>query len=222
MKRLLFSALLAGSLMLPLAGTQAAEPAEYVMCGGDQLQLTVYNHPDLSSPITSNANPYIVRPDGRLSMPLIGDVDVTGKTVSQVQKEITDRLSEYIVDPMVTINITKLGTTRVYVLGEVKRQGMYELEKSHNLLDALAKAEGFTEASAKKKVFVIRRGEKDAFMKVNINALLTKGDTSKNITLQEGDCVYLSSNGKIIFQKDILPFLNAWYMGSEIRQNNKD
>ena len=59
-------------------------------------------------------------------------------------------------------------------------------------------------------------------MKVNINALLTKGDTSKNITLQEGDCVYLSTNGKIIFQKDILPFLNAWYMGSEIRQNNKD
>ena len=51
MKRLLFSALLAGSLMLPLAGTQAAEPAEYVMCGGDQLQLTVYNHPDLSSPL---------------------------------------------------------------------------------------------------------------------------------------------------------------------------
>ena len=222
MKRLLFSALLAGSLLLPLAGTQAAEPAEYIMCGGDQLQLTVYNHPDLSSPLTSTTNPYIVRPDGRLSMPLIGDVDVTGKTVSQVQKEITDRLSEYIVDPMVTINIAKLGTTRGYVLGEVKRQGLYELEKSHNLLDALAKAEGFTESSAKKKVFVIRRGEQNAFMKVNINALLTKGDTSKNITLQEGDCVYLSSNGKIIFQKDILPFLNAWYMGSEIRQNNKD
>ena len=111
MKRLLFSAWLAASLMLPLVGTQAAEPAEYIMCGGDQLQLTVYNHPDLSSPDGSNANPYIVRPDGRLSMPLIGDVDVTGKTVSQVQKEITDRLSEYIVDPMVTINITKLGTT---------------------------------------------------------------------------------------------------------------
>ena len=93
MKRLLVSALLAGSLLLPLAGTQAAEPAEYIMCGGDQLQLTVYNHPDLSSPLTSTTNPYIVRPDGRLSMPLIGDVDVTGKTVSQVQKEITDRLS---------------------------------------------------------------------------------------------------------------------------------
>ena len=117
MKRLLFSALLAGSLLLPLGGIQAAEPQEYIMCSGDQLQLTVYNHPDLSSPATSTANPYIVRPDGRLSMPLIGDIDVTGKTVSQVTKEIEAKLSEYIVDPIVTINITKLGTTRVYVLG---------------------------------------------------------------------------------------------------------
>ena len=222
MKRLLFSALLAGSLLLPLGGIQAAEPQEYIMCSGDQLQLTVYNHPDLSSPATSTANPYIVRPDGRLSMPLIGDVDVTGKTVSQVQKEITEIVREIKNAQPVTINITKLGTTRVYVLGEVKRQGMYELEKSHNLLDALAKAEGFTEASAKKKVYVIRRGEQDAFTKVNINALFTKGDTSKNVVLHEGDCVYLTSNNKIVFQKDVLPFLNAWYMGSEIRQNNKD
>ena len=222
MKKLLFSALLAGSMLLPWGGTQAAEPQEYVMCSGDQLQLTVYNHPDLSSPATSTANPYVVRPDGRLSMPLIGDIDVTGKTVAQVTQEIEARLSEYIVDPMVTINITKLGTTRVYVLGEVKRQGMYELEKSHNLLDALAKAEGFTEYSAKKRVYVIRRGEQEPFTKVNINALFTKGDTSKNVVLHEGDCVYLTSNSKIIFQKDVLPFLNAWYMGSEIRQNNKD
>lgn len=220
MKKLLFSALLIGSMLLPHAGVKAAD--EYVMCGGDQLQLTVYNHPDLSSPANSTVNPYIVRPDGHLSMPLIGDVDVNGKTVSQVTQEITERLSEYIVNPMVTINIIKLGTTRVYVLGDVKRQGMYELEKSHNLLDALGKAEGFTETSAKKKVFVIRRGEQEPFMKVNINSLLTKGDTSKNVTLREGDCVYLTSNGKIIFQKDILPFLNAWYMASEIKENNKD
>lgn len=222
MKKLLFSALLAGSLLLPNVSVNAAAADEYVMCGGDQLQLTVYNHPDLSSSVNSTANPYIVRPDGHFSMPLIGDVDVNGKTVSQVTQEITERLSEYIVNPMVTINITKLGTTRVYVLGEVKRQGLYELEKSHNLLDALGKAEGFTETSAKKKVFVIRRGEQEPFMKVNINALLTKGDTSKNITLREGDCVYLTGNGKIVFQKDILPFLSAWYMASEIKENNKD
>ena len=221
MKKLLFSALLAGSLLLSNASANAATD-EYVMCGGDQLQLTVYNHPDLSSSDNSSLNQYIVRPDGRLSVPLIGDVDVNGKTVSQVTKEIAERLSEYIINPLVTINITKLGTTRVYVLGDVKRQGMYELEKSHNLLDALGRAEGFTETSAKKKVFVIRRGQQEPFLKVNINALLTKGDTSKNITLHEGDCVYLTGNGKIVFQKDILPFLSAWYMASEIKENNKD
>ena len=219
MKKLLFSAMLAGSMLLPLNGALAAEPADYIMCGGDQLQLTVYNHPDLSSPPTATNNPYVVRPDGKMSMPLIGEVDVTGKTVAQVTQEITDRLSEYIVNPLVTINITKLGTTRVYVLGEIKKQGLYELEKSHNLLDALAKAEGFTEKSGKKKVFVIRRGEQEPFLTVNINDLFRKGDTSKNIVLNEGDCVYLTSNGKITFQRDILPFISAVYMFSEVKEN---
>ena len=87
-------------------------------------------------------------------------------------------------------------------------------------MDALSKAEGFTETSGKRKVYVIRRGEQEPFLKVNINALLTKGDTSKNITLHEGDCVYLTSNGKITFQKDIMPFLSAGYMVSEIRDND--
>lgn len=101
MKKLLFSALLAGSILLPFNGALAADPADYIMCGGDQLQLTVYNHPDLSSPPTATNNPYVVRPDGKMSMPLIGEVDVNGKTVAQVTQEITDRLSEYIVDPLV-------------------------------------------------------------------------------------------------------------------------
>ncbi len=219
MRKILFSALLAGSMLLPLHGALAAEPADYIMCGGDQLQLTVYNHPDLSSPLNGTINPYIVRPDGKLAVPLIGDVDVNGKTVAQVTQEITNRLGEYVVNPLVTINIVKLGTTRVYVLGEVKKQGLYELDKSHNLLDALSKAEGFTEKSGKKKVMVIRRGEQEPFMKVNVNELFTKGDTSKNIVLNEGDCVYLSSNGKITFQRDILPFFSAIYMVSEVDEN---
>ena len=103
MKKLLFSALLAGSLLLSNASANAATD-EYVMCGGDQLQLTVYNHPDLSSSDNSSLNQYIVRPDGRLSVPLIGDVDVNGKTVSQVTKEIAERLSEYIINPLVYLS----------------------------------------------------------------------------------------------------------------------
>ena len=224
MKKFLSSSLVVLGLLCHVSMASAAEADNYIMNGGDVLNIQVFDNPDLSSPKDGggDVNPYIVRPDGIFSMPLIGDIYVKGKTTFAVTNEIVERLSEYLLEPMVTINVVKAGTTRVYVLGEVKRQGMYELEKSHNLLDALAKAEGFTEASAKKKVYVIRRGEQDAFTKVNINALFTKGDTSKNVVLHEGDCVYLTSNNKIVFQKDVLPFLNAWYMGSEIRQNNKD
>jgi len=222
MKKLLFPLILASGMLLTHAVAFADQTEEYIMCGGDQLQLTVYNHPDLSSPVNATNNPYIVRPDGKLSVPLIGEIDCNGKTVTQFTKELTERLSEYVVNPLVTVNITKLGTTRVYVLGEIKKQGLYELEKSHRLLDALSKAEGFLDTSGKKKIFVIRRGEQEPFLKVNINDFLTKGDKSKNIVLNEGDCVYLTSNGKITFQKDILPFLSGIYMASEVKDNENN
>ena len=229
MKKFILAAALAGSMVFSNAVYADAAKAmpvavdnNYYMCAGDQLQLTVYGHDDLSSKPGQNLTPYIVRPDGFFTVPLIGDVDVKGKTVKQIVEELTTRLSEYIVNPMVTINIVKLGTTRVYVLGEINKQGMYDLEKSHNLLDAIAAAGGFTEMSAKKKVFVIRRGEQEAFLKVNLNDLFKKGDRSQNVVLNEGDCVYLTSNGKITFARDIMPFLSGIYMASEVKQNENE
>lgn len=191
----------------------------YMMCAGDQLQITVYGHEDLSSKPGTNFTPYVVRPDGKLSMPLIGDIDVRNKSANMVTQEITERLSEYIVNPQVTINIVKLGSTRVYIFGEVKTAGLFELEKSHNLLDAIGKAGGFTEMAAKKKVYVIRKGETEPMMKVNLHRYLTKGDLSQNVTLNEGDCVYITSNGKFSFARDLMPLLNGVYMVSEIKEN---
>ena len=102
---------------------------------------------------------------------------------------------------IVTINVVKEGTTRVYVLGEVKRQGLYELPKSHNLLDALGVASGFTEYSNKKNVFVVRNGERDALLKVNVAKLLKSKHEADNVTLNDGDCVFLTSNNN----RDICP-----------------
>lgn len=174
----------------------AGVTGEYKMRSGDQLQIVVYGHDDLSTKLGVNYTPYVVRPDGNLAMPLIGDVNCQGKTVPQVAREITERLAEYIIDPQVTINVTKLGTTRIYVLGEVRQQGLYELEKSHTLLDAVARAGGFTQKSTKRRVFVVRPGQDDFVTKVNMLALFKKGD-KVNVELQEGDCVYISSNHKI-------------------------
>ena len=106
-------------LALSLQGLAAASAADndYIMCPGDQLQVVVYGHEDLSSPPNSNTTPYTVRPDGKVTFPLIGDIDVTGKTVTEFTRQLEASLAEYLVRPQVSVNILKLGTTRVYVLG---------------------------------------------------------------------------------------------------------
>ena len=198
----------------------AQEATDYIMCPGDVLQVVVYGHEDLSTMAGNTQNsPYVVRPDGRVSFPLIGDVETTGKTVTQFREEITSRFSKYIIEPQITVNVVKLGTTRVYVLGEIKKPGLYELEKSHRVIDALAKAEGFTEKAAKKNVFLVRAGSTEV-ERLNVNNFLTKADQKQNLVLNEGDCLYLTSNHKVIFSRDIMPFLSAAYYISEIKNDN--
>lgn len=192
---------------------------EYKMRSGDQLQIVVYGHPDLSTQLGVSYTPYVVRPDGNMDMPLIGNVRCQGKTVPQVAEEITSRLAEYIIDPQVTINVTKLGTTRVYVLGEVRQQGLYELEKSHTLLDAVARAGGFTQKGAKRKVYVVRQGLDDFVAKVNMLGIMKRGAKS-NLELQEGDCVYISSNHKMglsTILSAIYNITNSWDNVDDIR-----
>lgn len=123
--------ILALTLALSLQGLVVASAADndYIMCPGDQLQVVVYGHEDLSSPPNSNSTPYTVRPDGKVSFPLIGDMDVTGKTVTEFTQQLEASLAEYLVRPQVSVNIVKLGTTRVYVLGEVKKTGPVRVGK---------------------------------------------------------------------------------------------
>ena len=129
------------------------------------------------------------------------------------------RFGYYLLKPQISVNVVKLGTTRVYVLGEVKRPGLFELEKSHRVLDALAKAEGFTEKSAKRNIFLVRAGSTEV-QQLNINNYLRKADQSANLELHEGDCLYLTSNHKVIFSKDIMPFLTGAYYINEIKNDD--
>lgn len=123
--------ILALTLALSLQGLVVASAADndYIMCPGDQLQVVVYGHEDLSSPPNSNTTPYTVRPDGKVTFPLIGDIDVTGKTVTEFTRQLEASLAEYLVRPQVSVNIVKLGTTRVYVLGEVKNRACTSWKK---------------------------------------------------------------------------------------------
>ena len=208
------AAALALCAALTFGGTAAAE--DYIMSPGDQLQIYVLGHPDISSTRANNDSSYTVRPDGKMNFPLVGEIDVNGMTVFEFTQLLTKELSEYIINPKITVNVAKLGTTRVFVLGEVNKQGMYELTKSHRVLDALGAAGGFTQKAAKKNIYLVRNAGRpeEIVQKLNINNFLRKGDVTQNLVLHEGDCLYLTSNHKITLA-DVLLIANratdTWY-----------
>ncbi|MBQ9283825.1 MAG: polysaccharide export protein [Acidaminococcaceae bacterium] len=205
MKKLI-TALLLGA-MLTFCGVASAD--DYIMSPGDQLQIYVLGHPDISSTRANTDSAYTVRPDGKLSFPLVGEIDINGLTVYEFTSLLTKELSEYIINPHITVNVAKLGTTRVFVMGEVSKQGMYELTKSHRVLDALGAAGGFTQKAAKKDIYLVRNAgrEGENVQKLNINKYLRKGDITQNLVLHEGDCLYLTSNHKFTLM-DIARFAN--------------
>jgi polysaccharide export outer membrane protein len=194
MKKLVAAAVLGAALTF----CSVAAADDYIMTPGDQLQIYVLGHPDISSTRANNDSAYTVRPDGKLNFPLVGEIDINGLTVYEFTNLLTKELSEYIVNPKITVNVAKLGTTRVFVLGEVSKQGMYELSKSHRVMDALGAAGGFTQKAAKKNIYLVRnRGTaEENVQKLNILNYMKKGDLSQNLVLKEGDCLFLTSNHK--------------------------
>ena len=220
MKKYLLAAVL--GLALTFCGAAAAE--EYIMTPGDQLQIYVLGHPDISSTRANSDSSYTVRPDGKLDFPLVGEIDINGLTVYEFTNLLTKELSEYIINPKITVNVAKLGTTRVFVMGEVSKQGMYELSKSHRVLDALGAAGGFTQKSAKKDIYLVRKGvrEEDRVQKLNILNYVKKGDMSQNLVLQEGDCLFLTSNHKLTLMDVLLAatrITDAWTDAKYIKNN---
>ncbi len=220
MKKLVLAAVL--GLALTFCGVAAAE--EYIMTPGDQLQIYVYGHPEISSTRANSDSSYTVRPDGKLNFPLVGEIDINGLTVFEFTQILTKELSEYIINPKITVNVAKLGTTRVFIMGEVKNQGMHELTKSHRVMDALGAAGGFTQKAAKKDIYLVRNAGKEGenVQKLNILNYMRKGDMSQNVVLQEGDCLYLTSNHKVTLQ-DVALFAYhmaiGWYNADRIHKS---
>jgi len=204
---LLFIILLTGSVA-------SAAPEEYILRPGDVLSINVLGYDEFAPPPNMGGPPgFLVRPDGRFSFPLIGEVAVQDQTVGTLTETLRVRLSEYLLEPKVTINLARLGGTRVYVLGEVVKPGSYEIDKARSLLDAVSAAGGPTKDAAKRNVYVVQRNNPEKYRKINLLAILTKGDMSQNIALNEGDAVYLTSNNRIVFARDIQPLIvGAYYI----------
>jgi polysaccharide export outer membrane protein len=123
---------------------------EYVIAQGDLVSVRVFNQESMSTRVR-------VRSDGKIAVPLVGDVDATGKTPAALSRELAGRFKEYVVSPMVTTTVEETQPTSVSVLGEVTHAGIYTLDASAGVLQALAAAGGFTEYASRDAIYVVRR-----------------------------------------------------------------
>ena len=210
MKRMMNMLVLA--LFITSLAVNVARAEEYRLGAGDVLTIGVWGYENLQ------AKDLVVRPDGNIAFPIVGEIKVAGVSSGQLTDLLTKGLSDYINNPKVTVNVLKFHTTRVYVLGKVARPGMYELEKQHNLLDAIGIAGSYTVEAAKKKVYIIRKDQTGTPVKVNLMNIWEKGDMTQNYALGDGDVVYLSDNGQI----NIPSVLTAAYQLALINDYSKN
>ena len=199
------------ALILLIMPTINVAAGEYALRQGDVLGINVFGYPEISYPAPGNPESIIIRSDGCFAFPLVGEIKAEGLSPQALAKMINELLGQYYVNPKVTVNVLRFSTERVYVMGEVNAPGLYELDKSRNLMDAIGAAKGWTKDAAKTKVFVIHKDHKGDAIRVNLLELLKKADVSKNVSLHEGDIVFLTKNNRIDIVNDILPLTQLYY-----------
>jgi len=124
-------------------------PPEFFLGPEDVLKVTVWKSPDLSGEVT-------IRPDGTITLPLIGDVPAAGLTANVLAKRIAERLTEYVSSPIVTVQVKEVNSYFIYVLGEVAKPGKYPLKSYANVMQGIALAGGFAPFASKNKIKVLR------------------------------------------------------------------
>jgi polysaccharide export outer membrane protein len=164
---------------LPASATGSTE--NVIIQDGDTVNVRVFNQ----EPLSTHEK---VRPDGKISMPVIGEVMARGKRPAQLAQEIQDRLKSVVVAPSVTVTLDGAAELKVSVLGEVKNSGVYPLEHGANVLHALAAAGGLSDFAEADKVFVVRRSLPQR-VRFRYQDLRSADPKSIAFTLQAGDVV---------------------------------
>jgi polysaccharide export outer membrane protein len=155
---------------------------DYVIGADDNLHISVWKEVDLTTSLP-------VRPDGKISLPLLNDVQAAGLTPMQLADSITEKLKKYIADPRVTVVVTAMNSRRIYVLGEVLHTGAVPLLPNMTVLQALATA-GFTQFANLKGIYVLRtENGKQVKLPFNYKQVVKGADPRQNIALKPGDTV---------------------------------
>jgi len=157
----------------------AVDPKTYVIGAQDVLSIKVWREQDFTGL-------YTVRPDGKITLPLIGDVQASGLTPERLGEQLKQGLSNYINSPDVSVSLQTVGSKKFYITGEVNRPGEYVLAIPTKVFDALSNSGGFRDFANKKKIIIIRGADR---LKFNYQDILKGKNLEQNIFLENGDTV---------------------------------
>ena len=177
--------LLALGLLVP--GQARSEEKEYVVGADDLLHIIVWDHKELEQEL-------IVRPDGKISYPLAGELQAAGLTVPQLTRALTERLAKSVKDPNVSVIVKEIRSFRVYFVGRVAKPGVYPIKPGTPLLQALTLAGGVADGGDMTSVFIVRESTK---IPVNLWTLIQNGDLSQNLMIQHGDTIVIPAGGEL-------------------------
>jgi len=177
-----WSLLLIGSVALPALAVESGAP--YLIGPEDVLEISVWKEDDLQKEV-------LVRPDGGLTFPLIGQVNAAGRTVESLTEEITKRLEHYITKPVVTVGVRQVGGNKIYVVGKVNRPGEFATGRYVSVMQALTMAGGLTPYAANTKVKILRRNAdgNTTALSFNYDEITDGKNLEQNVLLQNGDVV---------------------------------
>ncbi len=176
------------SSMLDRSSSPSSETPYYLIGPGDQLQVFVWNNPDLSAKVP-------VRPDGRITTPLAEDVQATGRSPSELAREMEKRLARYVKNPVVTVTITSFigrSSEQIRVVGQAARPQAIPYRENVTLLDVMIAVGGLTEFAAGNKATIVRAvdGQQREF-RVRLDDLMKHGDISANAEMLPGDVLII-------------------------------
>lgn len=171
-----------GTAMPANATTSTAGTTDYLLAAGDKLTIDVYKDKDLSQSLQ-------IRPDGKITLPLVGDIPAAGRTALQLRDAITTNLKQYITDPVVTVIVAETAPRVIYVMGEVNKPGPQVVSGRLTVMEALATAGGFTDFANRKDVRILHKTGTGIVQTLHFNYKDAVNDGTEGPALQPGDTV---------------------------------
>ncbi len=181
-----------GRLQNPDATASAAQPLatgrlhddSFVIGNDDVLAINVWKEPEISRSVP-------VRSDGKISLPLVGEVQASGQTPLKLEQEIATKLKSYLSDPEVTVIVQEIKSQRFNILGQVAKPGSFSLANAATVLDAIALAGGFRDFAKQKSIYILRRNPDGTESRIpfDYKAVIKGKNSAQNVTLQSRDTI---------------------------------